>query len=80
MDIEMLTAFFGWCSVINLGILIYWVCFLRFCPNWTYEYSIKWISVSREQFNAIHFSLIGGFKLAVFLLNIVPYFALRIIA
>lgn len=79
MDIEHLISFFGWCAVINIGVLLYWAFFLIVIPDWTYRYTNRWLSVTQEDFNRIHFQLIGIFKLGVILFNIVPYFALIII-
>lgn len=80
MDIEHLISFFGWCAVINIGVLLYWAFFLMIIPDWTYRYTNRWLSVTQESFNTIHFQLIGVFKLGVILFNIVPYFALIIIS
>ncbi len=80
MDIDMLQSFLGWCSVINICILLYWACFLVFAPDWTYRYSTRWINITQEQFNNIHFALIGGFKLVLLFFNVIPYFVLQIIA
>ena len=80
MDIDTLRHFLGWCAVINIGGLLYWMCFLIFAPEWTYRLHNKWLTITREQFNHAHYLLIGTFKCGVILFNISPYFALRIVA
>jgi len=79
MTLEMIRAFFAWCSVINIGILLYWFLFIIFAHDWVYKYHTKWFKISREHFDALHYGLMGVFKLGVFLFNLVPYFALRIV-
>lgn len=80
MDIQFALDFLGWCSAINIGILLFWIYFLVLLPEWTYNYSCRWIAISEENFKSIHFALIGAFKLGLFFFNLVPYFALRIIS
>ena len=79
MELEMIRAFFAWCSVINMGLLLWWALFLLFAHDWTYRFHSKWFKISVEQFDTIHYAGIAIFKLGVFMFNLVPYFALRII-
>ena len=79
MELEMIRAFFAWCSVINIALLLWWALFLLLAHDWTYRLHSKWFKISVEQFDTIHYAGIAIFKLAVFMFNLVPYFALRII-
>ena len=79
MEIEVIRAFFAWCSVINMALLLWWAIFLLFAHDWTYGMHRKWFKISVEQFDAIHYAAMAAFKLGVFMFNLVPYFALRII-
>ena len=79
MELETIRAFFAWCSVINIGLLLWWALFLLLAHDWTYRLHSKWFKISVEQFDTIHYAGMAIFKLAVFMLNLVPYFALRII-
>ena len=79
MGLETIRAFFAWCSVINMGLLLWWALFLLLAHDWTYRLHSKWFKISVEQFDAIHYAGIVIFKLGVFMFNLVPYFALRII-
>lgn len=40
----------------------------------------RWFKISRAHFDAIHYAGFAAYKIAIFLFNIVPYIALRIIA
>jgi hypothetical protein len=79
MELEMVRAFFAWCSVINMALLLWWAMFLLLAHDWTYRLHSKWFKISAEQFDTIHYAGIAIFKLGVFMFNLVPYFALRII-
>ena len=79
MTIELVRDVLAWCSVINLGFLLFWVLMLSLAHDFVYKFHGKWFKLSVERFDAIHYALIGIFKLGIILFNIVPYFALRII-
>lgn len=76
--IEIIRDVLGWCAAINLGLLLWWFLFLLFAHDWTYRLHCKWFQLSMAQFDTIHYSGMLLFKLGIFLFNLVPYFALRI--
>lgn len=39
----------------------------------------RWFSLSREQFDSLHYAAMAVFKMGVLLFNLVPYLALRIV-
>ena len=80
MTVETLREVLGWCSVINIGILLYWWLFVSFAHDWVYRTHCRWFSLSVERFDAIHYAGMALFKLSIILLNLVPYLALRIVA
>ena len=79
MELEMIRAFFAWCSVINMALLLWWVIFFLVAHDWTYRIHRKWFKIPVEKFDAIHYSGMAFFKVGIFVFNLVPYFALRII-
>ena len=79
MNLELLRAVLGWCSLINFGILLVWFLMLVLCHDLIYKVRGKWFKLNTEQFDAIHYALLGVFKMGVFLFNFIPYLALRIV-
>jgi prepilin signal peptidase PulO-like enzyme (type II secretory pathway) len=79
MEIDLIRHIFGWCAIINLGILLWWFLFLSFAHDWTYRVHNKWFQLSVQQFDTIHYVGMLLFKLAIFFFNLVPYFALQIV-
>lgn len=79
IELEVIRDMLGWCAVINLGLLFWWFLFLSFAPDWTYRLHCKWFQLTKDQFNAIHYAGLMFFKISIFLFNLVPYFALRIV-
>ena len=79
MTVEMMRAVLGWCSIINIGLLLWWFFAITVLHDWGYRIHSKWFKLSVESFDTIHYAGIAFFKIAVFVFNIVPYFALRIV-
>ena len=79
MEIETLRAFFGWCTVINGGLLIFSFLMFAAAGDWVYRMHGKWFQVPRETFDLTIYCFIGAMKLFVVLLNLVPYVALVMI-
>ena len=80
MELETLTAFFKWCSVINLGIYIVWVLLVLWAPDFIYRAQTKWIPISRETFGVAMYAFMGAFKIVLIVFCIVPYLSLLIIS
>jgi hypothetical protein len=79
MDIQTLTTFFMWCTIINGGILILWTVFTAFAPDLVYRTQRKWFPIPRETFNVVIYSFLGLFKIVFLVFNVVPYVTLLII-
>lgn len=79
MEIQTLTNFFKWCTIINAGLLIAATLMLLLVPDFTYHVQSMWIDISRETFNVVYYSMIGLFKIFFIVFNVVPWIALTII-
>lgn len=80
MTIEILKEFFLWCTLLNYGLLLFWAGIFIFAHDWLKQIHARWFALSREQFDGTHYSLMGGYKVGIFLLNLMPYLALEIIS
>jgi hypothetical protein len=79
MTVEIIRDVLAWCSVINVGLLLFWLLWLQLAHDFVYRFHGKWFKLSVERFDTIHYTLMGLFKIGIILFNIVPYFALRIV-
>ena len=79
MTLEAIRDVLAWCSVINIGLLLFWWLWFMLAHDFMYRFHGKWFKLSVEKFDAINYALIGFFKIGIILFNVVPYFALRII-
>ncbi len=79
MTIDIAREFLGWCSIINLGLLLWWVLFFIFAHDFMFRLHRKWFHLSVENFDTIHYAGMAFFKITIFIFNIVPYLVLLII-
>jgi hypothetical protein len=80
METTELCNFFKWCFIINAGIFVFWFVVYLTARDTIYRIHARWFELSKEQFVSVHYRLMGQYKLAIFLLNLVPWIALLILA
>lgn len=79
MDIQTLTTFFMWCTIINGGLLLLWTLFCVFTPDLVYRTQKMWFPIPRDTFDVLIYSFLGLFKIIYLIFNVVPYIALLIV-
>ena len=79
MTVELFQDVLAWCSVINIGLLLFWLLWLMLAHDFVYRLHGKFLTLSVEKFDAIHYTGMAYFKILIFVFNIVPYLALRIV-
>ncbi|MHC4756194.1 MAG: DUF6868 family protein [Planctomycetota bacterium] len=79
MDIQTLTTFFMWCTILNVALLALSSLMCICAGDWAYRIHSKWFSISREVFNVAIYSFLGIYKVLIFVFNLIPYIALLII-
>ncbi len=80
MTIDLARSVLGWCTVINVGILLFWFLMYVLARGFIKRWHSKLFPLSAEQFDTIHYRGILYYKLGITLFNLVPYLALVIIS
>ena len=80
MTLDALTTFLGWCTVINIVVLIIIVITITMFKNPVIRLHSKMFGVNPDDLPLIYFNFIGNYKLVVYVLNLVPYIALKVMA
>ncbi len=80
MSIEELTSFLGWCSVINMGVLVFSTIMLALMKDVAINMHSKIFSLNPQILPPIYFRYLGNLKLLVIVFNLAPYIALKIIS
>ena len=79
-SIEVTTEFLGWCTVINISLLVLSTIMLTFMRSWIVSFHARMSGVDEADLPKIYFEYLGNYKILIFVFNIVPYFALRLMA
>ncbi len=79
-SMETLTTFLGWCTVMNIGLLVLgglaWILVKEFVS----ELGAMMFGVTKEELKVTFFRVLMQFRAAIVILNLVPYVALKIMA
>lgn len=79
MNLELTREALGWCTLINMGLLFYWSLMMLFGRGFVHRMHCRFIPLSEERFNGIHYAGMAIYKLAIFVFNLVPWIALHIV-
>ena len=80
ITIDSLTQFFGWCTVINIGIYLWTVIGVTFFRGAMTKISKRIFAVNEDVILRETFAYVANYKLAITVLCLVPYIALKIMA
>ena len=78
MEAQEIRKVLGWCSAINLGVLMLWFLVFVFAHDFVFRIHTRWFKIAQERFDEIHYTMMGYYKLAVVLFNLAPYLVLRL--
>ena len=79
MTFELVRDIFGWCALINIGLIALWGLALVFMHDFMYRVHTRWFKLTVEDFDKIHYSGLVFYKLTVFVFSLIPYLAMRIV-
>ena len=78
ISIETVTEFLGWTTAINFGILMFAVIMLVLMRSYISKIHAKMFGLSEADISRAYFQHLGQYKIAIFVFNLVPYIALKI--
>lgn len=79
-SIETIREFLGWCSVVNIGMLVISTVMLTIMRNWVVKLHAGTTGVSEAELPRIYIEFLGNYKILIIMFNVVPYIALSIMA
>jgi hypothetical protein len=77
MDINQITFFLGWCTVINLSIYAFSALVLFAFKNHIINLHSKLSGVNASILPTQYFQYLANYKIAIIVFNLVPYIALN---
>ncbi len=78
MTIETLTEFFGWVSVINIAVLLISGIMVIAMRSFITKIHSKVFGLNQEDLGRAYFQYLAQYKIAMIVLSIAPYIALKI--
>ena len=78
MTMETLTQFFGWMTLINLVIFLVSVIFSMLFRDFGTSMHARMFGIEPDHAIKVWYSYLGTFKIALIVLNLTPYLALRL--
>ena len=79
-SIDTLATFFGWCTVINLGIYFFSVAGVTLFRGTVLWINTRIFAISEEDVARVSFQYVAAYKLAIIILFFTPYVALKIMS
>lgn len=80
MDIQTLTSFFGWSSIINGSFFAFTAFFMMLAPDFVYKIQSKFFKLERDYFDKVIYAFLAAWKILFIFFNLVPYIALKLIS
>jgi len=80
MSLETLRGVLLWCTILNFGVLALWGAIMMLPHGWVHALWCRRLRMSPEQFDAICFAGLLGYKMLIVFFNLMPYVALWIVA
>jgi len=80
MTAEALTELLGWACVINIAILMFSTLMLIVMRGFVTKIHSKLFGLDEKDLGRAYFQYLGQYKIAIIVLNISPYIALKIMA
>ena len=78
ITISDLTSFFGWCAVINTGVLFISAMAIMLMRNSIANIHGKMLGLNPESLPAAYFEYLANYKILTIIFSLVPYIALRL--
>ncbi|RUM45901.1 MAG: hypothetical protein DSY46_01450 [Hydrogenimonas sp.] len=80
MTVDILQEFLGWCSVMTIGLLLFYSIFITLLGRKIAPIHAKLFHLGENDILRAYFQYVAKFKIFVIIFNLVPYFALVIIS
>lgn len=78
MNLQQLQRFLGTCTIINFGVYTLGAIFLLLLKDFTQSIYAHFFQIDPPTYEWLSFVILGIWKALIFIFNLVPYIALRI--
>lgn len=78
-EINTLTAFLGWCSILNIGVLMFSTLTLMLMKESIINLHSKLFGINQSHLPEMYFQYLANYKIAIIVFNLVPYITLKLL-
>lgn len=78
MDLLQLTTFFGWCAVLNIGLLLFATLALTLMRGFVLSIHSKLMGIDVSELPGHYVQYLAQFKVMTLIFSLVPYVALKL--
>jgi hypothetical protein len=79
VELQTLREILGWSVVVNFGLLLLWLAMFTWARGFLKGLHGRWFTLEDANFDAIHYGLMGAFKIGIWLLLLAPWLAIHIV-
>lgn len=79
MEMQTLTAFFMWCTILNVVIYAWAAIWFIAAPDFIYRVQSRLVRLPRERFDVIIYAFLALHKVLIIVFAVVPWLALLIV-
>lgn len=80
LDLATVTSFLGWCAAINIAVLICAAFIVMVFNSQIKVIHSRLMATNTSGLNMLYFNFLANYTVLILMFNLVPYFALRILA
>lgn len=77
--LDTLISALGWVFLLNMIFLLWWFLWFIFGHDFVYKFHSQWFTISEDDFDSIHYALMGIYKITMMIGVLTPYLALKIV-
>lgn len=79
-SIQTLTSFFGWMTVLNIGLYLFIVLALFVMRDFVYRLNAKIFALAEDEVAKATFRYVANYKLLLTIFSFIPWLALKLMA
>ncbi len=80
LELSTLTTFFGWCSLLNMGLLTLSTFIIIIFQTKASTFHAKLFKIREKEIKSHYFVYLGHYKVLTLVFFVIPYFALKLMA
>ncbi|MEI6897714.1 MAG: hypothetical protein V5786_09570 [Psychromonas sp.] len=78
IDVNELTTFLGWCTLVNMSVLAFAALFITVFKSFAINLHSHLFGLNAAELPTLYFKYLANYKIGILLFNLAPYLALKL--